>query len=96
MLAWLYSGAPAVAVEWRLLHASLQIFGFFGTLIVGVAAGVAIAWAGGESHLLTDAVRHLVAVGFLTAVAIAMTWLSRVSSSGQRFFAWERICSELS
>jgi hypothetical protein len=37
MLAWLYAGAPAVGVEWRLLHASLQIFGFFGTLIVGVA-----------------------------------------------------------
>lgn len=33
MLAWLYAGAPAVAAEWRLLHASLQIFGFFETLI---------------------------------------------------------------
>lgn len=37
MLAWLYAGAPAVSTEWRLLHASLQLFGFFGTLIVGVA-----------------------------------------------------------
>jgi hypothetical protein len=45
-----------------------------GAAVVGVAAGVAIAWAGGEAHLLTDAVRHLVAVGFLTAVAIAMTF----------------------
>ena len=37
MLAWLYAGAPAIGVEWRLLHANLQIFGFFGTLIIGVA-----------------------------------------------------------
>jgi len=37
MLAWLYAGAPAVSIEWRLLHASLQLFGFFGALIVGVA-----------------------------------------------------------
>jgi hypothetical protein len=37
MLAWLYAGAPAVGAEWRLLHANLQIVGFFGTLIIGVA-----------------------------------------------------------
>jgi hypothetical protein len=42
--------------------------------VVGTAAGVAIAWSGGEAPLLTDAVRHLVAVGFLTAVVIAMTF----------------------
>lgn len=37
LLAWLYLGAAAVPVEWILLHAHLQIFGFFGTLIMGVA-----------------------------------------------------------
>ena len=37
MLAWLYLGAPAVSVEWILLHANLQILGFFATLIPGVA-----------------------------------------------------------
>lgn len=37
MLAWLYLGAPAVPVQWMLLHAHLQTFGFFGTLIAGVA-----------------------------------------------------------
>ena len=37
MLAWLYLGAAAVPVGWRELHAHLQIFGFFGTLIMGVA-----------------------------------------------------------
>jgi hypothetical protein len=37
LLAWLYLGAAAVPVEWRWLHAHLQIFGFFGSLILGVA-----------------------------------------------------------
>jgi hypothetical protein len=37
LLAWLYLGVAAVPPEWILLHAHLQIFGFFGTLIMGVA-----------------------------------------------------------
>ncbi|HSB40225.1 MAG TPA: NnrS family protein [Methylomirabilota bacterium] len=37
LLAWLYLGAAAVPVQWILLHAHVQIFGFFGTLIMGVA-----------------------------------------------------------
>ena len=37
MLAWLYGGASAVAVEAVRLHAAIQLFAFFGTLIVGVA-----------------------------------------------------------
>jgi NnrS protein len=37
MASWLYLGAPAVPVEWILLHAHLQIFGFFAMLIPGVA-----------------------------------------------------------
>ena len=37
LLAWLYLGLPAVPPRWLLLHAHLQIFGFFGTLIMGVA-----------------------------------------------------------
>lgn len=37
MLGWLYLGAPAVTLDWRLLHAHLQVFGFFATLIPGVA-----------------------------------------------------------
>jgi len=45
-----------------------------GAAVVGAAAGVAFAWGGVEAPLLTDAVRHLLAVGFLTAVAIAMTF----------------------
>ena len=37
MLAWLYLGVAAVPAEWIQLHAHVQIFGFFGTLIMGVA-----------------------------------------------------------
>ncbi len=37
LLAWLYLGVAAVPAEWILLHAHLQIFGFFATLIMGVA-----------------------------------------------------------
>jgi len=37
LLAWLYLGATAVPAEWILLHAHVQIFGFFGTLILGMA-----------------------------------------------------------
>lgn len=37
MLAWLYLGGPAVRMELVLLHAHVQIFGFFATLIPGVA-----------------------------------------------------------
>ena len=52
----------------RLAGASL------GAAVVGSAAGLAITLGTGEAPLLTDAVRHLVALGFLTAVAIAMTF----------------------
>lgn len=37
MLAGLYLDAPAAPSAWMLLHANLQIFGFFATLIPGVA-----------------------------------------------------------
>ena len=37
LLGWLYLGMSAVPPRWLLLHAHLQIFGFFGTLIMGVA-----------------------------------------------------------
>ena len=46
MLAWLYLGTAAVPVEWILFHAHAQIFGFFGTLIIGVAQHVVPRFAG--------------------------------------------------
>jgi len=46
MLWWLYGGAPAPALPWILLHASLQIFGLFGTLIPGVAVHLIARFTG--------------------------------------------------
>ena len=46
MLAWLYWGAPAAPIAWVLLHANLQIFGFFATLIPGVAPHLFDRFAG--------------------------------------------------
>jgi hypothetical protein len=36
-LAWLYLHGPAVPAPWLMLHAHVQVFGFFATLIPGVA-----------------------------------------------------------
>jgi hypothetical protein len=46
LLAWLYLGAAAVPAQWILLHAHAQIFGFFGTLIMGVAQHLLPRFAG--------------------------------------------------
>jgi len=74
MLAWLYAGAPAVAVEWRLLHASLQIFGFFGTLIVGVAHHLFARFTGRVTA--RSAIAHPVLALLLAALVlrVAGTW----------------------
>ena len=74
MLAWLYAGAPAVTVEWRLLHASLQIFGFFGTLIVGVAHHLFARFTGRATarSALTHPVLALLLAGL--ALRVAGTW----------------------
>ena len=55
LLAWFHLGAPALSVEWLLLHAAVQVFGLFGTLIVGVA-----------HHLLPRFTGRPVAVSALT------------------------------
>jgi hypothetical protein len=46
MLAWRYLGAPAVAMPWIVLHAHVQVVGFFGTLIAGVAQHLLPRFAG--------------------------------------------------
>ena len=74
MLAWLYAGAPAVSVEWRLLHANLQIVGFFGTLIIGVAHHLFARFTGrvtARSALTRPAWALLVAA---VAFRLAGTW----------------------
>jgi uncharacterized protein involved in response to NO len=42
--------------------------------VAGSAAAVPAAWAGLEVRLLTDAVRHLLTVGVLTSVVVAMVF----------------------
>jgi hypothetical protein len=54
-LAWRYLGAPAPSVDALLLHAGVQVFGLFGTLIVGVA-----------HHLLPRFTGRVVAASALT------------------------------
>jgi hypothetical protein len=46
MLAWLYAHGPAVSFETRLLHAHVQMFGFFATLIIGVAPHLVARFTG--------------------------------------------------
>jgi hypothetical protein len=74
MLAWLYAGAPAVSAEWRLLHASLQVFGFFGTLIVGVAHHLFARFTGRATA--RSALTHSLFAFLLAALAlrVAGTW----------------------
>jgi hypothetical protein len=61
LLAWLHVGAPPVTVQWLLLHAGVQVFGLFGTLIVGVA-----------HHLLPRFTGRPVAVSALTAWLVVL------------------------
>ncbi|HJR02202.1 MAG TPA: hypothetical protein VKA83_11245, partial [Methylomirabilota bacterium] len=45
-----------------------------GAAVIGSAAAVPAAWAGLDVRLLTDAVRHLVTVGVLTSIVVAMAF----------------------
>ena len=45
-----------------------------GAAVIGAAAAVPVAWAGLDVRLLSDAVRHLVTVGVLTSVVVAMAF----------------------
>jgi len=75
MLAWLYRGAPATPARWVLLHASLQIFGFFATLIPGVAQHLVARFTGRPvaRHPLTRPLAALLAAG--VALRVAGTWV---------------------
>lgn len=70
MLAWLYLGLPAVSVEWLLLHANLQILGFFATLIPGVAQHLIARFTGRpvRRHPMSRRVLWLLAVALVLRV----------------------------
>ena len=73
MLARLHWGGGPVPVEHAWLHAHLQIFGFFGTLIVGVAHHLVPRFAG-RPVAVTPLTRWLVAaLGAALALRIAGT-----------------------
>jgi hypothetical protein len=84
LLAWLYLGAPAVSVPWLLLHAAVQVFGLFGTLIVGVAhhllprfTGRAVAASG-----LTPWLAALLLAGLALRVAAAFSGAAMLAVAG--------------
>jgi hypothetical protein len=73
LLAWFHLGAPALSVEWLLLHAAVQVFGLFGTLIVGVAHHLLPRFTGRPvaASALTPWLAGLLAAGLaLRAVAV--------------------------
>src|SRR5512145_2330186 len=74
LLAWLYLGGPALPMDLVLLHAHAQIFGFFATLIPGVAPHLLARFTG---RPLVYQRRHAGIVGGL-GIALAL----RVVSAG--------------
>ncbi|MBI4255457.1 MAG: NnrS family protein [Candidatus Rokubacteria bacterium] len=75
LLVWLYAGAPAAGPAWRLLHAEVQILGFFATLIPGVAQHLAARFTGRPvaRHPLTRPLAPL--LGLALALRVAGTAL---------------------
>jgi uncharacterized protein involved in response to NO len=76
VLAWLYCGAPAVGPGVLLLHASLQSFGFFGVLILGVAQHLVPRFTG-RAVTPSPLLRALaVVLGVVAVLRIASVWLT--------------------
>jgi hypothetical protein len=83
LLAWLYLGAPAVPVEWRLLHAHVLVYGFFGTLIAGVAQHLCPRFTGRPVSW------HPASPLFAAVLAVALLWrvFGAVAGLGVMLFA---------
>lgn len=75
--AWRRQGRKALPMvarsgeEGRIFRLAAASAGAAG---VGAVFTTAAAWAGQPAHLVTDAVRHLVTVGFLASVVVAMAF----------------------
>jgi hypothetical protein len=98
LLAWLYLGAPAPGPEWRLLHAHVQVFGFFATLIPGVAQHLMPRFTGQPVvrrrivPLLTAAFAIalvLRAVGTASESAAPLVVAAGLQTAGFLAFAWQ-------
>lgn len=74
LLAWRFLGASALSIEWVLLHAHLQTFGFFATLIAGVAPHLLARFSGRplSRRRLTPWLASALALALL--LRVAGTW----------------------
>lgn len=77
MASWLYMGARAVPFEWVALHPHIQIFSFFGVLIVGVAHHLFARFTG-RAVTRGPLTRWLLALlAASIALRVAGTWTGR-------------------
>jgi hypothetical protein len=83
-LAWLYLGAPALSVDWLLLHAGVQVFGLFGTLIVGVAHHLLPRFTGRPvaASALTPWLARLLAAGLALRAAAVVSGVAMLAPLG--------------
>jgi hypothetical protein len=84
MLAWFHLGAPALSVEWLLLHAAVQVFGLFGTLIVGVAHHLLPRFTGRAvaASALTPWLAALLSAGLALRAAAAVSSMAGLAPAG--------------
>ncbi len=83
-LAWLYLGAPALSVDVLLLHAGVQVFGLFGTLIVGVAHHLLPRFTGRPvaASALTPWLAGLLGAGLALRVAAVVSGAAALTLAG--------------
>lgn len=98
LLGWLYLGASAPGPEWRLLHAHVQVFGFFATLIPGVAQHLMPRFTGRPvvAHPLVPWLAALFGLalvlrigGTLASSAAAPLVAAGLQAAGFGAFAWQ-------
>lgn len=84
LLAWLHLGASALSVDWLLLHASVQVFGFLGTLIVGVAHHLLPRFTGRSvaASALTPWLAALLAAGLALRAAAVVSGSAALAPAG--------------
>jgi hypothetical protein len=83
-LASLHLGAPAPSPDWLLFHAGVQVFGLFGTLIVGVAHHLLPRFAGRPvaPSRLTSRLLALLAAGLVLRTAAVVAGPPALAAGG--------------
>jgi len=84
LLAVLHLGAPALPADWVLFHAGVQVFGFFGVLIVGVAHHLLPRFTGRPvaGSALTPWLATLLAAGLALRAAAVVSGAAALSAAG--------------